>query len=50
MGKGVQHFSGGSNLFQGESNFFQGGGGVGWGGGVQMLNLETHRTCDFPGG
>ena len=36
MGKGVQHFSGGSNLFQG------------WG--VQMLILETHRTCDFPGG
>ena len=31
MGKGVQHFSGGSNLFQGESNFFQGG-GVGGGG------------------
>ena len=29
--------------FPGWSNFFQGG----WG--VQMLILETHRTCDFPG-
>ena len=39
MGKGVQHFPGG-----GGSNFFQGGGGV------QMLILETRRTCDFPVG
>ena len=36
----------GSNIFQGGwggSNFFQGG--------VQMLiSIETHITCDFPGG
>ena len=33
--EGVQHF-------QGRSNFFQG---------VQMLiSIETHITCDFPGG
>ena len=32
----------------GGSNFFQGGGG---GGGVQMfISIETHITCDFPGG
>ena len=38
--EGVQHFTGGSN-------FFQGGGG-GW---VQMLiSIETHITCNFPGG
>ena len=36
----------GSNIFQGGSNFFPGGGG-----GVQMLiSIETHITCDFPGG
>ena len=34
--RGVQHFSGGSTFFQG---------------GVQMLiSIETHITCDFPGG
>ena len=32
-----------SNIFQEGSNFFQGVG-------VQMLILETNRTCDFPGG
>ena len=37
------------------SNIFHGGGGVqlfpGGGGGVQMLiSIETHITCDFPGG
>ena len=36
---------GGSNLFQGVK-LFPGGRGLG----VQMLILETHRTCDFPGG
>ena len=45
MGKGVQHFPGGSNLFQGGQTFSRGGGV-----GVQMLILETHRTCDFSGG
>ena len=37
--EGVQHFPRGSNFFQ-------------WvGGGVQMLiSIETHITCDFPGG
>ena len=44
MGKGVQHFPGGPNLFQGGQTFPRGGGGV------QMLIIETHRTCDFPGG
>ena len=40
---GVQHFPGGPNLFQGGRTFSRGLG-------VQMLILETHRTCDFPGG
>ena len=32
------------------SNIFHGGGGGG-GGGVQLLiSIETHITCDFPGG
>ena len=45
MGKRVQHFPGGPNLFQGGGvKLFPGG----WG--VQMLILETHRTCDFQGG
>ena len=35
-----------SNLFQGVKLFPGGGRGLG----VQMLILETHRTCDFPGG
>ena len=44
LGVGVQLFPGGGG--GGGSNFFQGGGG-----GVQMLiSIETHRTCDFPGG
>ena len=35
---------GGGNIYQGGSSFFQG-----WG--VQMLiSIETHITCDFPGG
>ena len=48
MGKGVQHFPGGPNLFQGGQTFSRGGGGGG--GGVEILIIETHRTCDFPGG
>ena len=36
----------GSNFFKGEGNFFHGGGG-----GVQwVISIETHITCDFPGG
>ena len=35
----------GSDLFQGVKLF-----PWGWGLGVQLLILETHRTCDFPGG
>ena len=42
--EGAQHFPGGG----GGSNFFQGGGDRGK---VQMLiSIETHITCDFPGG
>ena len=29
----------------GGGNFFQGGGGVQW-----LNSIETHITCDFPGG
>ena len=47
MGKGVQHFPGGPNLFQGGQTFSRGAGG---GEGVLILIIETHRTCDFPGG
>ena len=36
--EGVQHFPGGSN-------FFQGGGGS-----TCLFPIETHITCDFPGG
>ena len=33
----------GSNIFKGGSNFFPGG--------VEMLiSIETHITCEFPGG
>ena len=44
-----------SNIFQEGPTFSRGdqtfsGGGGGGGVGVQMLILETHRTCDFPGG
>ena len=36
----------GYNIFQGGVQLFPGGGG-----GVQMLiSIETHITCDFPGG
>ena len=38
--EGVQHFPGG-----GGSNFFQGGGGSNC-----LFPIETHITCDFPGG
>ena len=44
--EGVQHFPGG-----GGSNFFQGGGVQLFPGGVSLLiPIETHITCDFPGG
>ena len=33
----------GSNNFQGGVQLFQG-----WGGG--LISIETHITCDFPGG
>ena len=39
VSEGVQHFPGGSN-------FFQGGGG----GSNCLFPIETHITCDFPGG
>ena len=35
--EGVQHFPGGSNFFQG-------------GGSNCLFPIETHITCDFPGG
>ena len=39
-------FQRGSNIFQGGPTFSRGGGGE-----VQMLiSIETHITCDFPGG
>ena len=44
--KEIYHFSRfqrGSNIFQGGSNFFQGGSN--W-----LFPIETHVTCDFPGG
>ena len=38
----------GSNIFQEVNNSFS---RVGGGGGIQMLtSIETHITCDFPGG
>ena len=37
-------FQRGSNIFQGGSNFFQGGGSN------SLFPIETHITCDFPGG
>ena len=41
VSEGVQLFQGGGG------NFFHGG----WGGGVQwVISIETHITCDFPGG
>ena len=46
--KEIYHFSWfqrGSNIFQGGSNFFQGGGGSN-----SLFPIETHITCDFPGG
>ena len=41
--KGVQHFPGGIQLFPG-------GGGGGGGGSNCLFPIETHITCDFPGG
>ena len=43
--KEIYHFS----RFQSGSNFFRGGGGGG-GGSNCFFPLETHITCDFPGG
>ena len=45
--KEIYHFSRfqmGSNIFEGASNFFQGGGSN------CLFPIETHITCDFPGG
>ena len=48
--EGVQHFPGGGGggvqHYPGGSHFFQGGGG----GSNCLFPLETHITCDFPGG
>ena len=48
--KGIYHFS----RFQRGSNIFQGGGGGGptfsRGGSNCLFPIETHITCDFPGG
>ena len=44
--KEIYHFSRfqrGSNIFQGGSNFFHGGSNC-------LFPIETHITCDFPGG
>ena len=46
----IYHFSRfqrGSNIFQGGPTFSRGGGG---GGGNCLFPIETHITCDFPGG
>ena len=41
-------FRGGPTFSRGGGNFFHGGWG---GGGVQwVISIETHITCDFPGG
>ena len=41
-------FRGGSNFFKGRGQLFPWGGG---GGGVRWeISIETHITCDFPGG
>ena len=42
--EGVQHFPGGVQLFPG------GGGGGGGVGSNCLFPIETHITCDFPGG
>ena len=46
--KEIYHFS----RFQRGSNIFQGGGGVQLfpGGSNSLFPIETHITCDFPGG
>ena len=36
-------FQGGANIYQGGSNFFPGGSNC-------LFPIETHITCDFPGG
>ena len=49
--RGVQHFQGGSWVqhFQGGGPTFSGGGGGGRGSNC-LFPIETHITCDFPGG
>ena len=45
----IYHFSRfqrGSNIFQGGPTFSRGGGG----GSNCLFPIETHMTCDFPGG
>ena len=39
-----------SNIFRAGSIFSRGGGGGGGGGGNCLFLIETHITCDFPGG
>ena len=42
----LKGFRGGPTFSRGEGNLFHGGGG-----GVQwVISIETHITCDFPGG
>ena len=43
-------FQRGSNIFQGGPTFSGGGGGGGGGGSNCFFPIETHITCDFPGG
>ena len=46
--KAIYHFSRfqrGSNIFQGGPTFSRGGGGSNC-----LFPIETHKTCDFPGG
>ena len=48
--KAIYHFSRfqrGSNIFQGGPTFSRGGGG---GRSNCFFPIETHKTCDFPGG
>ena len=42
-------FRGGPTFSRGEGKFFHGGGG-GRGGVQWVISIETHITCDFPGG
>ena len=44
--KEIYHFS----TFQRGSNIFQRGGGGGGGGSNCLFPIETHKSCDYPGG